>query len=310
MNGEGKIEIIKPFEAAFADMKRILFQPFVFEKWLIIAFAAFLSGHLSAGGFGFPVGNFRQRNMIQDFSPDWEQWKPWVAGGIIVFIVVAFALIILFSWVRARANFIFTDCIVRNRGAIVAPWREYRREGNSYFLFSLLVMFGAMALFALFSLAVFVPLGIFGQGVDHHAITPVLIIFFALMLLAWIGFAFFFGVTTYFMVPLMYVRRCRAVDAFRQIMVLVLENAASFILFCLFAICLLIGMGIIGGIVTCATCCIAALPYVGTVFLLPVYVCLRAFGLRFIQQFGTDYDVWAAVVELPGPQTTPPPLPS
>jgi len=67
----------------------------------------------------------------------------------------------------------------------------------------------------------------------------------------------------------------------------------------------------IAGIATCATCCIAALPYVGTVILLPVYVCLRAFGLRFIRQFGPDYDVWAVVSNPPPVKATePPPLPS
>jgi hypothetical protein len=43
MNGDQpKIEIFEPFGAAFELMKRILFQPFDFAKWLVIGFAAFL----------------------------------------------------------------------------------------------------------------------------------------------------------------------------------------------------------------------------------------------------------------------------
>src|SRR5438874_13453151 len=43
----------------------------------------------------------------------------------------------------------FIDCIVKNRGAIAEPWREFRTEGNSYFLFSLtaavcLLLFAAL----------------------------------------------------------------------------------------------------------------------------------------------------------------------
>jgi hypothetical protein len=34
-------------------------------------------------------------------------------------------------WVASRGRFIFTDCLVKQRGAIVEPWREFRREGNS-----------------------------------------------------------------------------------------------------------------------------------------------------------------------------------
>jgi uncharacterized membrane protein len=145
---------------------------------------------------------------------------------------------------------------------------------------------------------------------NSHAFTPLLLLLLVLLFIAWLCFAFFFGVTTYFMVPLMYVRRYRAVEAFRQVANLVFENPGPFILFCLFSICLLIGAAIVGAVATCVTCCIAALPYVGTVVLLPVYVCLRSFALLFIRQFGADYDVWAAVAPAPPPQAIePPPLP-
>ena len=48
--------------------------------------------------------------------------------------------------------------------------------------------------------------------------------------------------------------------------------------------------------VTCATCCIAAIPYVGTVILLPIPITLGAFSLLFLRQFGPDYDVWAGFI--------------
>ena len=67
------------------------------------------------------------------------------------------------------------------------------------------------------------------------------------------------------------------------------------------------------GIVSCAvilaTCCIALIPYLGTVIMLPIFVCLRTFGLRFIRQFGSDYDLWASIVEAPpAAPPIPPPL--
>ena len=46
-------------------------------------------------------------------------------------------------------------------------------------------------------------------------------------------------------------------------------------------------------------------------FMLPLFVCLRAFGLRFIRQFGPDYDVWGGMPETSiTPPPIPPPLPS
>src|SRR5438105_12554593 len=98
------------------------------------------------------------------------------------------------------------------------------------------------------------------------------------------------------MVPVMYRRRCRAVEAFRDVTLLIWHHLGSFFLLCLFGIVLFLAVLMIGAIVTCATCCLAALPYVGTVILLPLFVCLRGFGLAFLRQFGPDYDVWASVM--------------
>jgi hypothetical protein len=295
--GEAKIEIFKPFGEAFELTKRILFQPFDFTKWLVIGFAAFLSGHFSASGFNFrfPVGNFHPRPNPTFSAPNLEQWKPWLVILIPIGVVLFLILIAVFMWLKARGNFIFNDCIVRNRGRIVEPWREFRKEGNSYFLFLLLVMLVTILVFGLLCLFGFAVFGFFGQGSNDPKITPLFIIFLGVIFLAWVCFGFFFGLTSYFMVPVMYVRRCRAADAFREVFAVILNYPGPFILFCLFGICLVFGMLMIGGVVTCLTCCIAALPYVGTVILLPVFVCLRAFGLCFIRQFGPEYDVWAAV---------------
>lgn len=308
MNGSiNRIEIFKPFGEAFELTKKILFQPFNFEKWLIIGFAAFLSGHFAGVGFSFPFGGFPTHNANQNFiSPDWEEWKPWLVVGIIVLGTLILSLMIVLMWLRARGNFIFTDCITRNRPAIAEPWREFREQGNSYFLFLLSVMLCSFAIVGLLALFFVLGFGVFGQGPSNQAVTSVLIIFLVLIFIIWICFAFLVGLTSYFMVPVMYVRRCWAVEAFRQVFGLVLEHIGSFILFCLFGICLLLGAAMIGGIATCATCCLAALPYVGTVILLPVFVCLRAFGLRFIRQFGPEYDVWATIAT---PTTPPEPLP-
>jgi hypothetical protein len=312
MNGsEPKIEIFKPFGEAFELTKKILFQPFNFKKWLIVGFAAFLCGHFAGVGFNFPFGNFGQHRDHNVASPDFEQWKPWLMIAIPIFIAVVLIFIVVLSWLKARGNFIFTDCIVRNRGAIVEPWREYRREGNSYFLFLLLLMFASMLIVAILFLFIWFPVQFLSQDSGNHAIMVLILIFGVLLILAWICFALFFGVASYFMVPVMYIRRCRALDAFREVFKLIVNNVGHFVLFCLFGFCLVLGMMMIGGIATCLTCCLAALPYVGTVILLPVFVCLRAFGLRFIRQFGPDYDVWAGIPEASlTPSSMPPPLPS
>ncbi len=227
-----------------------------------------------------------------------------VAVGILVM-----AILLVLMWLSARGRFIFTDCIVRNCAAIAIPWREYRKEGNSYFLFALAVGFGAALIFGLLALVIFLPVSL----IDHSSNSGNTVLFPILLVLLFIFlicFAFFFGLVSYFMVPVMYIRRVGPLEAFRGVTRLLVNNVGSFILFCLFSLVLFLAVIVIGGIVSCLTCCIAALPYVGTVILLPLFVCLRAFGLLFLRQFGPDYDVWAGVIPLETPATPlPPPIP-
>ena len=85
-------------------------------------------------------------------------------------------------------------------------------------------------------------------------------------------------------------------DAFGQIGRLIAAHPGPVLLFMLFFLVLVIAAAVISCVVTCATCCIAAIPYVGTVILLPIPVTLGAFSLLFLRQFGSDYDVWSGFV--------------
>jgi hypothetical protein len=289
---EPQIEIFKPFGEAFELMKRMLFQPFDVKKWFVIGFGAFLCGHFGGLGFNIPT-RFGQPYPAQKLTlPD--EWKPWLPLIIIGFVIFVLALVIVLMWLKARGSFIFTDCIVRNRGAIAEPWREYRREGNSYFAFQLLVMFGAMIAVVIAAI-VLVLSGVLASG--HSGPSPVLMVVLLVPLfILWIAFAIFINLVFLFMAPVMYRQRCRAVDAAREVVRLIFGSPLAFVLFCLFGIVLFLGAGMVGLIAACATCCIAAIPYIGTVILLPVFVLLRSFSLLFLRQFGSDYDVWASAM--------------
>jgi hypothetical protein len=183
---------------------------------------------------------------------------------------------------------------VKNRAAIAVPWREYRREGNSFFLFSLAVMFLAMLITAVFAFVIVVPLGLFADGKGTAGLGAMAVFALVLVGLGWMAFAIFFAVVSQFMVPLMYRRRCLAREAFFDVSKLMLAQPGPFVLFVLFGIVLVMVLVVASTIVSCLTCCIAALPYVSSVVLLPAFVWLLAFKLLFLRQFGPEYDVWAA----------------
>ena len=172
MNGnEPKIEIFAPFNAALELTKRILFQPFDLKKWCVIGFAAFLA-HLSGGvhSNGFNP-NWRNKDW------HWHAWSTsptnfagadhmpvWADSLIIVGVAIALAIVFVLLWIGARGRFIFIDCIVRNRAAIVAPWHEFQEEGNSFFLFTLLIALVVIAIVAMALLPMFLPAILHG---DH-----------------------------------------------------------------------------------------------------------------------------------------------
>jgi len=296
MNGtEPKIKIFKPFDQAFELMKKILFQPFDFKKWLVIGFAAWLANLGSGAGGG---GNFRypdngREDMHKLGEAISEIPQPVLITGICILVCVVLLLIVLFAWLRARGRFVFVDSIVRNRAAIVEPWKQFRAEGNSFFLFSLVVAAAFLLVLGIAGLGFILPFVPRGTHAEPGVGFWIGLSLFAFIIIC---LAFVWGLFSQLMVPIMYRQRCRARLAFVQVMDLVASHPGPILLYVLFVLVLAVGVVVISCAVVCATCCIAAIPYVGSVILLPVSVTLGAFLLLFLRQFGPDYDVWAASI--------------
>jgi hypothetical protein len=293
MNGmEPKIEIFKPFGEAFELMKKILFEPFDLKKWLVIGFAAWLAnlgGGGGGGSFNFPDNRHQDAQKLNETFSQIPQ--PILITGICILVCLIVLLIIVVAWLRARARLIFIDCIVRNRAAIVEPWKEFRAEGNSFFLFSLLVAVGIVAVIVIAGLVLIVP---FSPGRDH--LQPGVAFWIGLSLTAFVAvlLIFVWALASQLMVPIMYRQRCPARLAFAKAVDLVASHPGPILLYVLFLLVLTVAVVVISCAVACATCCIAAIPYIGTVILLPLAVTLVAFSLLFLRQFGSDYDVWAS----------------
>src|SRR5712691_9851804 len=103
MNGNGsKIEIFKPFGESFELMKKILFQPFVLRKWLVIGFAAWLAnlGGGGGGGFNYPDNRHEDAQKLNETIGQIPQ--PILITGICILVCLIFFLIVLVAWLRAR----------------------------------------------------------------------------------------------------------------------------------------------------------------------------------------------------------------
>lgn len=318
MDGSGrKIEIFEPFSQAIDRTKLILFQPFDLAKWMTIGFAAFLAGLADGTRSGFPTsfgsGDFKGDTTTRNLTDAQEQMMSWITASLIGVIgVVVVIMILLFMWLGSRGRFMFIDCIVRNRGAIAEPWREYRAEGNSLFLFTMAAGVVWLLVAGLLALPILVPIfrtgepGNIGAGTVVYLVSAITV--FVLLVVAW-------ALIVWLMVPVMYCRRCRALAGLQEVMKLIAAHPWPILLFALFGVVLAMAGAMLGCLAMCLTCCIAAIPYIGTVLLLPLYTFLYSYTLLFLRQFGPEYDPWAnlAPAELPAPvdasSIMPPPNP-
>ena len=112
-----------------------------------------------------------------------------------------------------------------------------------------------------------------------------------------------------FVVPAMYLRRQRVLEAWSAVRREVLAGqVGTIILYFLMKLVLAVGVGFIALVVTCLTCCLAALPYVGSVILLPLLVFRRSYSLCFLGQFGPGWRCFSEPIQppLPPPFAAPP----
>ena len=147
MNGPArKIEILAPFNQAIELTRLILFRPFDITKWLVIGFAAFLSGWFNSGGAALIHGVFAAGILptcSSDVSIPILQYGPLRHGSLNRrrrfrrrFARIRDSLVVD---CRARP-FYFRRLPGSQSRRRVEPWREFRQEGNRFFVFLIVLM--------------------------------------------------------------------------------------------------------------------------------------------------------------------------
>ncbi len=150
------IHYIEPLSRAISRTKQALFNPMDPKKWFVVGFSAFLAAlaDVQVSG-GVPntsirkASNFNLEQVLYFPQRAWEWlgnhpgWAMLIAFALFLFSV----LMIVITWLSARGKFMFLDNVVRGQARIVAPWYEYRKEGNSFFRWNLfwVVIFSAIA---------------------------------------------------------------------------------------------------------------------------------------------------------------------
>ncbi|MGA9116689.1 MAG: hypothetical protein WB626_07940 [Bacteroidota bacterium] len=298
------IRYIDPLSRGWGRMKAALFQPFDIRKWFVVGFTAFLAGltDFQGGGGGSGIKGrdgdvdwnalFYFPDRIREWMSDNPFWFPF----LLVAVAIALVLLALLFWVSSRGKFMFLDNVVRDRSEVSAPWYEYRKEGNSLFLWHAVFSIVFAALLIPYLISCFTALREIWEtfGDPRMFIAPgiwMVLGFAGIMMLA----SFIDLMLADFVVPLMYRSRVGVLKGWGLFLPLFWSRLLYFVgyaIFYLLLVLVLVFAIVVGGVVTCCIgFLILALPYIGTVLLLPVHYTFRAFSLEFLEQFGPEYRI-------------------
>ncbi len=314
LSSRREINVAEPISPALERVKQMLFQPFDLGKWFVIGFCAWLAGlGESGGGFntGFNHGFNRGVQSNTSLRQVLEQARDYVTANLYWIVPVAIAAVILlltlgilFLWLNSRGKFMFLHCVALDRAEVVEPWNKFEREGNSLFLFRLVL--GLCGMVLTLPLLLFIVVTIGRMILRGEADVAGIVVSVGLVL-GLVGIALVLAIihkfTADFVVPILFLRGGKCLAAWREFYHLLAANPGQFVLYLLFQIVLgmVIGIIVLGTILI--TCCIAgclmALPYLGTVVLLPVLVFKRSYSAHFLAQFGAAYDVFPPPAEVP-----------
>ncbi len=315
------ISVTVPVSAAIERVKLILFRPFDPSKWFTIGFCAWLAGlgsrglsfHYGGGGSQHNGGNGggNAREVFGQAQHFVMNNLFWILPLAVALVLLSLAVGVVLLWLRSRGEFMFLHCVALNKAEIDVPWRKFVTEGNSLFIFRLVLGLAWMIpLVSFVIVAILLVFRMVNRSVpDWYIIISLIGVGLIIMALG-IAFLIIGKLTIDFVVPIMFLRRCNCLDGWREFGHLFSTHVANFAVYLLFQIVLglAIGMMILAAII--ATCCIAGclmiMPYLGTVVLLPVLTFKRSYSLHYLAQYGQAYDVFPPPIITIIPGTVPP----
>lgn len=298
------ISVVAPVSPAIERARDLLFRPFDLSRWLVIGFSAWLAmlGEAPAPSFNGRQGN---QNGPGGLSEAWREFTRqisdnigWLIWVVPVVLVLALAIGLLVTWLSSRGRFMFLHNVATGRAEIGAPWTAYAEHANHLFLFRVILGLGSFAVMAPFAAA--------GAWATIIMVRQEQLIPFPLLIaVSGFGITFALGLafmvieklTADFVVPVMYLRTASVRAAWAEFYGLLRQNLGGFTLYLLFYLVLDLAVAVVMLVclvICCVACCILAIPYLGTVLVLPFLIFLRSYSALFLAQFGPQYDCFQA----------------
>lgn len=298
------IEFGNPLSKGFERMKKALFHPFDIGKWFTLGFTAFLAGLTDCNGHG--GGNYSSNHhndwetffQFPQMARDWMVAHPFFSGLIITGIITVVIISVIFTWLSSRGKFMFLYNVVNNSAEVSKPWHEFKKEGNSLFIWRFifgLLAFGVLIIFLIYCFETCKEI----YFNDIRGVAEAWAIFN--MITIFLGYLIIVGYISVllndFVVPVMYKHKSGILQGWSKFFTVFRRRPGYFILYGLFLFVLKILVIVILLVACVLTCCIGFLllliPYINAVLLLPVSFTFRAFSIEFLGQFGDEFNLFA-----------------
>ena len=296
--------VLAAVQPAIEKTKRMLFEPFDLGKWFAIGFCVWLAelGRGGGGGLNLLSRMCDGRSMHGCGSSIIASIGFLGIGLLAVGAMIGLTVWVVMLWLSSRGQFMFVNCVAKNEAKVKEPWTRFKGAANNLFVFRLLITIGGFILVSAGVVAFLFGSGFLGgSAYPQMAIARILVfagVFFVVILLS-IGFLILMKFIKDFVVAIMYLQNISPVAALGQLWRVILIHKGAFTLYILFQILINLAIGAIIITAVLLTCCCAgvliAIPYIGTVILLPLTVFKRAYSLVFLAQLGDEYDVFKSV---------------
>lgn len=322
-NKKGSVPFFNNMKGTFGDIisaswewtKTVLFRPFKFKKWIFLCIIAMLAVEFSGCNLNLNYPAEKSKASIIQ-RPDW------LIPLIIALAIIGLVLTILFLWLYSRFSFIFLSSIIRNDASIKGPFKENKREGNSFFKWNILFLL-AVIIISLTMLFIFI------SGVKISILSAILWIFILFLLVV---FSIIINVTAHDLVlPIMYKDRTGIIKGWQTLLgkikseklnftkylliklgLRILANIASGLFSMVVFFALLIQLGIIGSLlysvsftlpeviklgyyillIVLGVISFIAIIFIINLILLPIPVYFRTYSLKFLARLDEKYDLF------------------
>lgn len=235
---------------------RVLFRPFALRNWLALGFVSLFAQAGQGGRVNIPSGGSSETDRASEAIGSW-------IGEHTLLIVAAVLLLIMikivFSWLGSVFRFVYLNQITRDPQAIREPFSRFMALGTSFFLWEL--AFG-LALLLTIGILIALPAALIFAALHGGAQTTLIAVLLGLAL--GLPLVIFAGATVVFgrdfVLPTMYVRNVKVIEAWRIVMPILRANVGQSVLYILLLIVIAIIMGIGGVVVAMAALVVFAIP--------------------------------------------------